>query len=114
MSHLNLIIGATNLFCAGLAVALAYPMVKRKVKMNHVYGVRFARAFESEEAWYAMNEYGGRRMIFWSMPLVVVGAASFFVPLGERPALLVPFAMAPVVYVIPAFETWLYGKRLRG
>jgi hypothetical protein len=32
--------------------ALAWPLVKGRVEMNHFYGVRVRQVFESEEKWY--------------------------------------------------------------
>jgi len=46
-------------FAGLLAGGLAIPLIKEKVKMNHLYGVRFAKSFESEENWYRKNKKGG-------------------------------------------------------
>ena len=56
----NLIFGLTNILVGGLLLALSIPLIKGKVKMNYLYGVRFKKSFESEENWYALNRYGGR------------------------------------------------------
>lgn len=49
MDKINRVLGITNTACALLAGGSAIPLVKEKVKMNHMYGVRFAKTFESDE-----------------------------------------------------------------
>ena len=29
--------------------------------MNHLYGIRIKKSFESEDSWYKINEYGGKQ-----------------------------------------------------
>src|SRR2546422_11326475 len=43
-----------------LTAGLAIPLVRRKVPMNRVYGVRIAKAFASDRDWYEINAYGGK------------------------------------------------------
>lgn len=112
MPFLNAFIAGSNLFCAIIAIALALPLVRRRVKMNRTYGIRFARSFESEELWYAINEYGGRRLIVWSVVLAVAGLAGLFLPLEGRPVVIGLFAFAPLLLVVPVAEAYRYAKKL--
>lgn len=60
-----------------LAMAVSVPLVRRKIKANPWFGVRIPAAFESEEAWFAINEYGGRLLRLWGSTMVltaIVGA----------------------------------------
>jgi hypothetical protein len=34
--------------------------------MNGAYGIRIPAAFESEQRWYDINAYGGRKLAGWS------------------------------------------------
>jgi hypothetical protein len=112
MIPLSVILGISNAACALLIIGLALPLLRRRVGMNSLYGVRFGRSFESEELWYDINEFGARRLIRWSIVLLMVGIATFFVPLGGRSWLTLGFAMAPLLLVIPCIETYRYARGL--
>ena len=112
MERINIILGVSNVFSAVLGILLVRPLVQRRVKMNPYYGVRFRKSYVSDELWYAINEYGGRRMIFWSWPLLAIGIATFFVPLKGNFVLTVTFSMAPMIYLIPSLESYLYARRI--
>lgn len=62
-----------HLVASAIVVAAAVPLIQRKVKMNHWYGVRIPAAFVSEEAWLAIDHYGGCLLLFWG--IVIAGTA---------------------------------------
>jgi hypothetical protein len=100
----------TGLLCAALAI----PLVRGQVARNAFYGVRFPQSFQSDEAWFAINRFGGKRMIVWSVPLIVTGIASFFLPLQAHPGVTLTFGFAPLVFIlIPVAETWRFAQRFR-
>lgn len=111
MRSLNLIWGLTHLATAVVCCLLARPMIRGKIPMNALYGARFAKSYESEENWQAINRYGGRRMVFWSWILGAIGVATLFVPLSRVPVILI-VAMAPMVYLIACIETYRFSRRL--
>ena len=115
--EINIIVGISNLGLAVLIIVLAIPLIQRKVKMNRIYGVRIKKAFESEENWYKINAYGGRRLVAAGIALAVLGVATFFLPLGsmEHPnnTMLMVASLAPVIVIIPCLaQTLLYAKKL--
>lgn len=110
MAPVNIALGFSNVLCALLAIGFSLPLLRRKIGMNASWGVRFQRAFDSEELWYRINEYGARRLIFWSVPILLAGVASFFVDFDGRELLVLPFAMAPVLLVVAAMETRRFAK----
>ncbi|HVU16104.1 MAG TPA: SdpI family protein [Candidatus Didemnitutus sp.] len=63
-----------HLIAAVLAIAAAVPLIRRKVKMNDWYGVRIPASFASEDAWFDINHYGGRLLLFWG--LTIAGTAT--------------------------------------
>jgi hypothetical protein len=105
----NVIVGIVNLAVAAIALGLAIPLARRRVAMNRVYGVRFARSFESDELWYTINEYGGRRTIGWSLVLAAMGVASFFA--SSVPALVL-LSFAPLILVVPCIQAYRFAQRL--
>ena len=100
----------TGLLCAGLAI----PLVRGRVGRNALYGVRFPQSFQSDEAWYAINRFGGKRLIIWSIPLVATGIISFFLPLQSHTGLTLTLGFAPLIFVlIPVLESWRFARRYR-
>jgi uncharacterized membrane protein len=67
-----------HLFAALLAMGVAVPLIQRRVKMNHWYGVRIPAAFASEEAWFDLNRYGGRLLFFWGLTIAATAAVGAF------------------------------------
>jgi len=76
-------LGLINIGTALLLIVLSVPLAKRKIKMNYFYGVRIRKAFESEENWFTINEYGGKQLIIWSTPMFLVGLLCFLVPMED-------------------------------
>ena len=114
---MNIVLGISNLSLGLLLIVLSIPLIKRKVKMNHFYGVRIAKAFESEENWYQINAYGGRRLVAWSVVLAVIGVITFFLPLGsaEHPneTLVLTVSLVPLIVIVPSVAQILrYSKKL--
>ncbi|HEY8961932.1 MAG TPA: SdpI family protein, partial [Luteolibacter sp.] len=72
---------AIALLVGGLVIFLAsLPLAYRKVPMNQAYGIRIQASFESEQRWYDINAYGGRRMAAWAWLIIFTGVLGFFVP----------------------------------
>jgi hypothetical protein len=60
---------------------ISLPLIRRKVPMNGLYGIRIPAAFKSEQSWYDINAYGGRKLAAWSWLITVTGIVGFFIPL---------------------------------
>ncbi len=75
-----MIVAALTLFSGLLICLTCLPLIYRKVPMNRLYGIRMASAFQSEQRWYDINEYGGRCLARWSTLIIVTGVAGFFIP----------------------------------
>jgi hypothetical protein len=117
MNSENIYLGSTILALSMLFIAISIPLVKRKIKMNPWYGVRIPKSFESEENWYKINAYGGKRLIAWSSLLLLIGIAAFFIPLDESSmgasALTILLAFSPLIVVIPAIiEILIFSRKL--
>lgn len=72
-----------------LYIALAVPLVRRKVKPNHFYGFRTEQAFSSDDVWYAINEYSARQMLRVGAVLIAAVPALNAAGLDEVPFTLV-------------------------
>ncbi|HUW60209.1 MAG TPA: SdpI family protein [Candidatus Bathyarchaeia archaeon] len=61
-----------------LVLVVALPALFRLVPRNAFYGFRVPKAFESDEAWYRINQEGARRLLPWSAFLLVTGIIKWF------------------------------------
>ncbi len=113
MNKTNLILGFANIFAGLLIILLSIPLLKGKIKMNSLYGVRFAKSFASESHWYKVNRYGAKQMILWAVFIVLSGITAFFLPLQENSPLALLITFAPVILVlIPCVQSYRYAKKL--
>lgn len=62
-----------------VTAAVSVPMIRRKVAMNDWYGIRIRAAFESDDAWYEINSYGGRLLLVWSMLVAATAVVGMLV-----------------------------------
>ena len=102
----------SNIFVGVLIIAVSIPLQKNKIRMNCWYGMRFRKSFESNENWYKINEYGARKMILWSIVIIVIGILTFLVPLETRGSFSLAIRCAPLILIIPVIQTWLFAKKL--
>ena len=95
-----------------LTVALAIPLLQGRIGRNALYGVRFRQCFQSDEAWFAINRYGAKRMLVWALPMVASGGATLLIPLQTRPFLALLFGLTPLVFIlVPVLDTWQFARR---
>jgi uncharacterized membrane protein len=97
------IVGGAFIFVGALMAFLAIPLMKRKVKPNGLYGVRTPEAFASEESWYAINEFGGRKLLQSSYVWFVGGILAMLAPyILPRPIAIVIFYCSTLVVPLAA------------
>ena len=108
----NIIFGLSDIIVGVVTIALCIPLLKDKIAMNRWYGIRFKKSFESSQNWYRINRYGAQRMILWSVIIVNIGILSFFIPGSSRGMLHLVVSSAPVILLIPVFESWSFARKL--
>jgi len=69
-----------HLAAALVGVVASVPLIERRVRKNHWYGVRIPEAFASEERWFEINRYGGRLLLMWSLAIGATAAVGVFLP----------------------------------
>jgi uncharacterized membrane protein len=115
MDPVAITIGISWTVSGMLLAALAVPLIRGRVRPNPLYGVRFPQSFRSEESWYAINRFGGRRLAIWSAPMIAAGVLAFFLPLTGNTGLTLTLGLAPLAFVfIPMIETWIFANRREG
>ena len=112
----NIIFGIINIAFALLIIGISIPLVKHKIKMNYLYGIRIKKSFESEDSWYKINEYGGKQLIIWSIPMILVGLICFFVQIDDtnKDLLSFVFGVFPITacVAVAAIKICAYAKRI--
>ena len=112
----NGVFGLINIGSALLIIAVSIPLIMRKVKMNYFYGIRIKKSFESEENWYAINAYGGKQLVIWSIPMLLAGALCFFIPITYRNKDVMSFVLGvvpiSVCIAIAVIRILVYAKRV--
>src|SRR5687768_1691177 len=97
---------------SGLVIlASCQPLIRRKVPMNHFYGIRVPAAFESNQQWYEINEYGGRKLGRWSWIIMATGILGMFIP--AQHAVTYAWASTPVVLMsltVPIVQTMTWAE----
>lgn len=112
MDAVAITVGVSWLLTGLLCIALSIPLVKGHVPRNALYGVRFPAAFRSDEDWLAINRFGGKQMIGWSIPMILIGIISLFLPLQQHVGLTLTLGFAPLVFVFaPLVITWRFAQR---
>jgi len=95
----------------GSVVALlCVPLLRGWVPMNPVYGIRFPRAMTSSERWYAVNRYGAKRLLAWSVGLIVLGLVLLLAPVSPGSPLVRIAPGAPLLLLIPVWQTFRYAR----
>ena len=112
----NIIFGIINIACALLIIGISIPLVKHKIKMNYLYGIRIKKSFESEDSWYKINEYGGKQLIIWSIPMILVGLICFFIQIDDtnKDLLSFVFGVFPITacIAVAVIKIYVYAKRI--
>ncbi|HET7624501.1 MAG TPA: SdpI family protein [Verrucomicrobiae bacterium] len=108
-----MIIAAISVLLTGLVLFfICLPLIYRKVPMNDLYGFRIPAAFKSEQSWYDINAYSGRKMAGWSWLISASGAAGFFVPTKYFLAYTIGSTATTLFAVgIPIFQTYRWIRR---
>ncbi len=94
----------THLLVGLLMIALCQPLVRRKIKMNPWYGIRIPAAFESEERWLEINEYGGRVLSRCGVVIAAIAVPEFF--LGKAYWAARALAGAAIMVVVLGLALW--------
>jgi len=98
--------GWMNMICGVIFILVGIPLAAGRVKRNRSFGFRFRACMEDERTWYDVNRYGGRLLILFSIPLVVLGVISLFLPLRENGGLYLFFTFTPLIIIIPVLMAW--------
>lgn len=63
MESIGIFMFLMNVGCGALFAVISIPLLRKEVEMNHLYGFRISKAFESKENWQKINQHGARGML---------------------------------------------------
>ena len=61
-------------------IAVGLPLRSGRVPRNGLYGIRIPRSYASDEAWYAINRYGGEQFVRGGIAMLLFVLAGLFLP----------------------------------
>ncbi len=100
----------TVIFCALLYISISIPLVLQKISMNPYYGIRIAKAYESEANWYHINRYRGKWIIIWSFPILLIGLVGLSFPLEPDNRYL--YLLSIFIVFVPLIQTIIWSRKL--
>ena len=95
-----------------LMILVSLPALKGKIPMNRWYGARFKKSFLSEENWYKINAYSAKHLIIWSLPLMIIGIVTLFLPLEDHPQLSNALLFTFLLILVPLLLSYRYAQRI--
>jgi hypothetical protein len=111
MDSVAITVGASWTLIGLVIITLAIPLTQGRIPRNGLYGIRFPQSFQSDDAWFAINRFGAKRMMIWSIPIIFVGIISLFLPLRSHTALTLTLGYTPLIFIlIPVLESWRFAR----
>lgn len=89
-------------------LGISIPLCFKMIPPNRVYGFRMEASFVSDQAWYAINRFGGVGLLLTSALVIVLMAALRQSPgfSGSGPGVWMPL----LLYIVPVTATILYSR----
>ncbi|MDQ7029510.1 MAG: SdpI family protein [Ardenticatenia bacterium] len=93
-------------------IALALPLIWRKVPPNHWYGLRVPATFADERVWYEANARAGKELLALGVLIIALGAFLYFVTIPFWISLSVWFVFIMGGSIAFAVRGWRFANRL--
>jgi uncharacterized membrane protein len=100
------------LFVGLLTIAMAIPMVLRKVPPNGLYGLRVRATIADPVVWYEANARSGRELILVGTAFVCLSVVLSRLGLSEAAYSTACGVFLVVTLVVVAIRGWLLAERL--
>lgn len=109
---MHLIFGSSILFLGVCVICLCGPLALGKIKPNLWYGFRFKKSYESKENWRLINQYGGRVMMMWALPIVAMGVFILFYPDLDPIYQTGMLCLSVALLMVSGIQTYLFALTL--
>ena len=106
----NIILAIFYFILSAILFVSGYILYNQKVSRNSFFGVRFPKSLKSDKLWYSINQYGGKRMMIWSVVYFVLGCLYVIFPyLIQNKILLIGGLL---IFIITVIETYIFSTKL--
>jgi hypothetical protein len=104
-------IGSVFTIIGLLILVISIPLIYGKIPMNRFYGIRIPSAFKSDQDWYQINGYGGRKLASWSWLITGTGVAGLFLPPYYLPAYaLIGAGVVLIAAIAPLMQILIWNR----
>lgn len=93
---------------SGLMIALAIPMILKKVPRNPLYGFRTPHTMSSDEVWYEANRIAGwDLLVAGAVTLAILGLQPLVPALAAKPpSFFILFVFVPAITIAIIHSFW--------
>ena len=95
-----------------LFIALAIPLIWRKVPPNHYYGLRVPATLADERVWYEANARAGRELLVLGVLVIALGTLLYLITIPLWLSLLLWFTFIMCGVIIFVVRSWRFAHRL--
>lgn len=95
-----------------LLVALAVPLLMRRVKPNRFYGLRVPATFADEQVWYQANAASGRDLLAFGLATVALAIVLGLLPIAPATYTMVLAGALAAGAIALAVIGWRRANRL--
>jgi len=99
-----------SIFCGILFIVVSLPLLRGSIPMNRFYGFRISQAFTSDANWYAINKYGAKALILWSIVMIASGVLFLLLGLPSPVAGLIPLVFCTAAAI---GQTLHFARKLK-
>jgi len=110
---MKIFFGVILMWFAATMMGISYPLIRRKIKMNHLYGFRFPQSFYSEENWYEINAYGGKAFIIWAIAAIMASILFILFPVDNFALIFVLYMLVMLSILIPIAFAYKYARQFK-
>lgn len=112
MNSESSILPAVSLIMGALCIALAIPLIRRRIPPNHWYGLRVPATFAKERIWYEANARAGRELSALGMFIIAIGALLYVVTMPSWLSIALWFAFIMCGVILLVVRSWRFANRL--
>ena len=94
-----------------IMIVLCLPLMSGAVERNGIYGIRTKKAFKSKENWGAINKFGGKAFLIFSI-LYLVSIVPLAIYFRGNPDIIRWISYSPILFVLPGFSISIFQSRL--
>ncbi|RMD66577.1 SdpI family protein [Candidatus Parcubacteria bacterium] len=109
--------GSTILLTASLVIgavciAMAIPLIRRRVPPNHWYGLRVPATFIDERVWYEANARAGRELLALGMFIMAIGVFLDAIAVSTWVSIVLWFGFIMGGVILFVARSWRFANQL--